>query len=450
MLMLFNNLFALGVLFLVSVYIFKFCLRKNKLMSKTICIFLFLHVVLVAFILIEQHRFKVNLANSIFIDDGELNSSNAWQISTALTGAIPDIEYVAQMRGIHLADRGWGLKRYYNDYIKKKIIPLAGEYHIRYITYLYSVIYAAYGFTPAVINFMNVMLHLLTAILIYKSVTLIFDERVAYLSTFLFLLNPITFYYSSTKLQESLSMFLTYLSVYCFIAFLKKNNRWYAILIFPIFYIISTFLRAYYFMPLFLVFVVSSISVLFFKSKKAFFIMSVCVILSLPILHARLSAKVGYHTAQVLQDSVIHQKGFYSTGGQIYRIFLADKDYRDYTPKDWAGYILKGWYHMLSEPVLSADRSVKLLLFFPVKVIFLILCALAVPGILMAIRYGYAEAVIFISILLIFGTAIAMSSGNVGTMLRHRDVITPAIFIFSMFYITRLCYGSNSDNIRKE
>ena len=450
MLMLFNNLFALGVLFLAWLYVFKFCLRKNKLISKTIRIFLLLHVILVAFILIEQHRFKINLANSIFIDDGELYSSNAWQISTALTGAIPDMHYVAEMRGIHLADRSWGLKRYYNDYIKKKIIPPASDYHIRYITYLYSVIYAAYGFTPAVINFMNVILHLLTAIIIYKSVTMIFDDRAAYLSTFFFLLNPVTFYYSSTKLQESLSMFFTYLSIYCFIAFLKKNNYWYALSIFPIFYIISSFLRAYYFMPLFLVFVVSSIIVLFLKNKKAFFIISICIVFSLPILHTSMSGKIKSYTAQVLQDSVTHQKGFYSTGGQIYRIFLADKDSRDYTLKDWAGYILKGWYHMLSEPVLSTDRSVKLLLFFPVKVIFLILCALAVPGILTAIRYGHAEAVIFISILLILGTGIAMSSGNVGTMLRHREVITPAVFIFSAFYITRLCYGSHSDNMRKE
>jgi hypothetical protein len=57
--------------------------------------------------------------------------------------------------------------------------------------------------------------------------------------------------------------------------------------------------------------------------------------------------------------------------------------------------------------------------------------------------------VIFLSILIILGTGIAMSSGNVGTMLRHRDIITPIIFFFSSFYITRFCYTPNFNAMKK-
>jgi hypothetical protein len=57
--------------------------------------------------------------------------------------------------------------------------------------------------------------------------------------------------------------------------------------------------------------------------------------------------------------------------------------------------------------------------------------------------------VIFLSILIILGTGIAMSSGNVGTMLRHRNVIMPVIFIFSSFYITRFCYTPNFNAMKK-
>lgn len=450
MLSLLNNLFALGVIFLMWLYIFKLFMRKNELLLKTIRIFLILHLILVAFMLTEQHRFTANMANSIFMDDGEIYSSNAWQISTALTGNIPDIRSVGEMRGIHLADRGWGLERYYREYINKKIIPPAGEYHIRYITYLYSAIYAAYGFKPALINFLNVILHLLTAIIIYKAVTLVFDDKAAYLSCLFFLLNPITFYYSSTKLQESAGMFFTYLAIYCFIAFLKKNNYWYALSIFPIFYIINSFLKTYYFIPLLLVFAVSFAITLFVKKKKLFFVLSIVIFFSLGISHLNIPKMIKYHAMKALQDSVTHQKGFYNTGGQVYRIFIPDKESWNYTPADWAGYVSRGWYHMLSEPVLSPERSAKLLLFFPFKVIFLILCAFALPGILMAIRYGHFEAVIFIGIIVILGTGISMSSGNVGTMLRHRDIITPAIFTFSAFYISRLFFGGTPARMKKE
>lgn len=449
MLMLFNNLFALGVLFLAWLYVFKFCLRKNKLMSKTIRIFLLLHVILVAFIITEQHRFKTNLANSLFIDDGEIYSSNAWQISTALTGAIPDIHSVAKMRGIHLADRSWGLERYYNDYIKKKIIPSASEYHIRYITYLYSVIYAAYGFTPAVVNFMNVILHLLTAILIYKSVTLIFDDKVAYISTIFFLLNPISFFYSSTKLQDSMVIFLVYLSIHCFLIFLKKKNYWYLLSIFPLFYIIYSFSRSYYLIPLLAAFIATTVTIIFKRNKKLFSVLVVFIFLSLIGTHASMLPKAKFYIRSSLRDSVIHQRGFYNTGGQVYQLFIPGKDAQDYTLKNWAGYALRGWYHMLSEPILSPVISIKLILLYPIKIVFLILCALSLPGILMAMRYGYTESVIFISIFVILGTGIAMSSGNVGTMLRHRDIITPVVFIFSAFYITRFWQATGLNNMRK-
>jgi len=104
---------------------------------------------------------------------------------------------------------------------------------------------------------------------------------------------------------------------------------------------------------------------------------------------------------------------------------------------------------MLSEPILSSDISSKLILFYPVKIIFLILCLLAVPGILMAMRYGHIEAVIFLNILIILGTGLAISSGNIGTMLRHRDIITPAIFIFSSFYISKLYRTPDLDHRQK-
>ncbi len=448
MLMLFNNLFALAALFLASLCIFKFCLRGNKLLANTICIFLSLQVILVAFIMVEQHRFKLNLANSIFMDDGECYSYNAWQISTALTGVIPGLQSISQMRGIHLTRAG-GLEKYYYDYVKEKIIPPPSEYQIGYITYLYSLIYAAYGFTPALINFMNVILHLLTAILIYKSVSLIFDNRAAYLSSVFFLLNPISFYYSSTKLQESMFIFIVYLSVYCFIMTMKKGNLWYAFLILFLLYISHSLLKTYYFVPLLLAFMVSSVIVLFKKKKMVFFILVAFVIVYLVSAHANVFAKIKSYSYQSLDFMVIRQQGFYNTGGQVYQLFIPGKDIHDYALMDWVTYFLKGWYHVLGEPVLSSRTPFSLILFFPIKIVFLILCALAVPGFLMAMRYGHIEAVIFFNIFLLVGSGLAMASGNIGTMFRHRDLIVPIVFVFSSFYITRFYYRRDLNDMRK-
>ncbi len=448
MLMLLNNLFFLAIFFFVSFFVFKLLLSKDKLFSKTISVFLALQVILVAFILIEQHRFKTNLSRSIFMDDGEIYSSNAWQISTALTGIIPDIKSVAQMRGIHLADRGLGLKRYYSEYIKKKIIPPASEYHIRYITYLYSIIYAAYGFIPVSINFMNVILHLLTVVLIYKSVVLLFDDKIAYLSCLFFLINPISFYYSSTKLQEAIFIFILYSSIHCFLMIIKKRKYLYIPLMLALFYVNYSFLKTDYFIPILFAFIISSIIILFRNNKRAFLILTLFIILCLSVRPA-IIGKIKFYVETYLSVCVSHQRGFYNTGGQVYQLFIPGKEIQDYTFLDWVRYAPRAWYHMLSEPILSSKASLSLLLFFPVKVIFLILCVLALLGTLMAMRYGQIEAVIFVSIFVILGTGIAMSSGNVGTMLRHRDIISPVVFIFSAFYITRFLQKIGFNNMRK-
>lgn len=394
---------------------------------------------LVAFILIEQHRFKTNLSNSIFINDGEAYSANGWQISTALTNSIPDMSYISEMRGIHIADRSWGLERYYNDYVKKSIIAPHSDYHMGYITYFYSIIYAAYGYKPVFINFLNVILHLLAAIVIYKCVESFSDNKAAYISVLFFLLNPISFYYSSTKLQESLYIFIIYFSLYCFImAASNIKNIWYAVFIFPMLAIIYGFLKTHYFVPVLISFVISTMIILFNKSKKVLAILIVIFYLFLGESKDAVITKTNHYISNALIDSVIHNKGYYNTGGKVYSLFIPDKDAQEYTIMDWVNYYLKGWYHMLSEPILSENNTGKFILFFPVKIIFLILCVFAIPGILIVMRYGHIEATVFICILLLLGSGIAISSGNVGTVLRHRDIITPTIFIFSSVFISRL------------
>ena len=433
----FNNLIYLILLYLIFLFLFKMVLKENRILSQTICIFLSLHVILVAFILIEQHRFKINLANSFNMDDGEAYSANAWQISTALTGNIPDLSSVAQMRGIHLTDRGWGLEKFYNNYIKKKIIAPADEYEVGYITYLYAIIYAAYEFKPVLINFMNVIFHIFTAILIYKSVKYIFNHKTAYLSTLFFLLNPTSFYYSSTKLQESIFIFTVYFSIYCYTLTIKKKSFGHAFFILPSLFIIYTLIKKLYFFPLLIVFILSSAVIIFKKSKKIFFVSFLLIFFVLYCKHVEIFKEIKAFAVDRLTVSVIYQKGFHSTGGQIYRLFIPGKESHDYTLVDWVNYTCKGWYHMLFEPILTPNTSLKLLLFYPVKIIFLILCVFAILGTLMAIRYGYTEAVIFISMFIVVGSGIALSSGNIGTLLRHRDIVTPIIFIFSSFYMSR-------------
>jgi hypothetical protein len=436
MLTLLINLFYLAVFCVSSLLIFNLVLRKNKLLLKTISIFLVLHAALISVILIEQHRFKIDLSGSIFMNDGESYSGNGWQISTALTNAIPGLSAVSQMRGIHIVDRCLGLKGYYDEYIIKNVMPPAGDYEVGFISYLYAMVYATYGFKPVLINFINAMLHLFTAILIYRSVSIIFNKKAAYIATLFFLLNPVAFYYASTKLQESLFIFIVYLSIYCFLMAIRNKSWGHTLLLSFLLYLIYALLKRQYFAPLMLTFALTSGIVFFKNNKKLFFAVLIIVFSILAGMRIDVFKKAENFKISALNYSLGHQQGFYNSGGSTYRLALADKKAKDYTLMDCASYILSGWYHMLSEPILSENLSFKLILFYPFKIIFLVLCLLALPGILMAVRYGHTDAIVFICFLAVVGSSIAVSSGNIGSMLRHRNLIVPVVFIFSSFYIS--------------
>ncbi|MFC1804604.1 ArnT family glycosyltransferase [Candidatus Omnitrophota bacterium] len=395
----------------------------KKFLRNILLVSLSLHLCLLAVInfgLRPSFYIRNRHANS---NDGEAYSTHGRVISYLLTDKLPD-----ENIRIRRPDLKVGISEVI-DYAQNGLLVPANMYQIGFITYLYSLIYAVFGYSPVLINLLNIMLHLLTAVLIFKICGILFDQRTGCIASAIFLFNPILFYYSSIKLADMLYIFIAYASLYFLLSSQKKK---YYIFFVPILLFAMYFIKRIYFVPLLAVYLIYMIIFFFFKNRKLFISCAACII-ALMIFSGKLgmiSAKISH----ILETAAFHNLQYQRSGGFTYDLLIFGEDYSVYSPLQWFIYGINGWYRMLFEPLHAP--SVSYLLYYPFKIIFLFLCFFAVLAVLLSVKLKIRRAALLSVFFVTIGSIIALGSGNVGTMLRHRDIITPIIFIFSSAFLS--------------
>ena len=202
-----NNLLLISVICFVLLYFIK--INTKIKLYKFISVSFFLHIILLLIIQLDINRyFHPEVHKSLFFNDGECYSSNAWIISNTLNGKVLQISDFQNIRGLQLV-----LSSVLEAAQSHKIIDME-EYQVGFITYFYSILYAAYGYMPIYINIINVIFNLLTCLIIYKICMVLFNRKTALIASVLFLFNPTTFYYSTTKLKEPFYFFISYMIIY--------------------------------------------------------------------------------------------------------------------------------------------------------------------------------------------------------------------------------------------
>ena len=424
-----NNIFitlAISIVFCCILRLFNI----DKRIYTLICVALLLHVALTLFIQTDLYKYHdPEVLRAPFFNDGECYSSNALVISKTIKGEIFPLSEFKKYPG-------WG-------YVLVDVIKAAqnlrilniGEYQIGFITYLYSVIYAAYGYLPSYINMLSILLNLITALIIFKISGILFNRRAGYIAAALFLFNPTSFYYSTMKLKDPLYIFSFYLAIYLAVLFIHKRNVAYLLLmILPL--LLIKFLKIMFFEPFLLILLIYFVTKFFSKRKLQFVVIPLAAIiffLNLSFITERIRS--------FFVAAAQYQANIFSSGGYTYKLLIFGPDVLGYNYLQMVAYFINAWYHLLMEPILTINMSFILLAYHPIKIIFVFLYILAVLGIISSFRYqgfNYRENVLLLSFLFFIGSIIAMTSGNIGTMLRQKDLITPVIFIYAAYFISRL------------
>ncbi len=132
---------------------------------------------------------------------------------------------------------------------------------------------------------------------------------------------------------------------------------------------------------------------------------------------------------------------YYQTvsGGQNYNLLIFGPNMLEYSVIQKIIYFINSWYHLIFEPILTRNISVGLLFYYPFKIIWVIVSILGVLGAINVFRHNNTnkrEHLLLLLFLFGIGSILAMASGNVGTMLRHRSIIDPIIIIYAAYFIS--------------
>ncbi len=303
--------------------------------------------------------------------------------------------------------------------------------------------YKLIGFDSVIINpisifsdkLINCLIGTISGIPIFYIAKDIFGRNVAKIASFLVMFYPSLVLWSMTNNREMSNIFLVCLILLCLLRSFKGRRAFNFIAIFISLLCLAT-IRGYI---LFCMIGVISISYLFFilyKSKNKFRIVLSIVIACLIFLNF-----TGY--GKKIKSNFLDLNNFalsvqatntavLSQGGSTYRIY--DDDLVSGGKVNKAKLIngfLKGWFYFMLVPFPWAVSSKLQILSYPQAIIWYFLLFSAIIGIIIAVRYRFKLSFVILSYIFIVTSGFALSEGNVGSTLRHRDLITPFYFIFA-------------------
>lgn len=345
----------------------------------------------------------------------------AWAWAQQVDGP-PDVIYMQAMDG-HLYT--------YPNYPIKEV----WQYGYSGFTYLLGAIFYFFGplkFSPRILN---CLMGVGAGVLIYYIVKDIFGKKPAKLSAVLTIFTPSLFLWSMTYMKDIPFVFAGCVLLWSFQRFQKTKKAIYPFVFFivifaqytirpkfPILIIASCFILTY--------FIVSGIS---WKTK---IIAALCLlILIMPLVHEiDFKKKVDNKLTHILRYS----RGVMRTGGSTYNVFdekyypggsLARSDTLSYF--DFIKGYFKGWFYLLSVPFPWKTHTQLLLMSYPQVILWYLLIPFVLIGMGTALRYKWRETLVIFVYIIIIGSIIATSSGNIGTAFRHRDMLTPLFLIFA-------------------
>ena len=381
-------------------------------------------VILCSFLHFLEVRYGIGYKNeelgvmipALFGDDGSY-SLRGWLTSQYLHGTLVDAERLNRM--------GWLFYESINR----------GHNFI-----VYTVFYYFFGFAQLSAKFINCLIGVLSAILVYFITKDVFNKTAAKIAAILAMFFPSIFLWSLTNLKESPMMFLLCLTIFASIRFNKYRRLYYIFLAFMGIYLTQA-IRPDYIMP----FLAAAFLSLAFYIKKEM-LAGIIIIMIIAVLLANL---FGCQILNIVNDAIIGtlgkfidlQRGYVLTGGSTYKIY-DERFYQGHSvninPLAFFEYLPKGLIYFLFTPFPWGIHTKLQLIACPQIILWYILALFAFLGILSIKKDKRASALIALLYIFFITSALALSSGNIGTALRHRDIVLPLFFVFSAGGLERL------------
>ncbi|MDD5195735.1 MAG: glycosyltransferase family 39 protein [Candidatus Omnitrophica bacterium] len=358
-------------------------------------------------------------------------------------------------RNIWITGDGWGLYNYawaftqcvdgWKEFVFMEAVdgslyiapcPLARiwEYGYNGFTYLLGGIYYFFGPLKFSSRILNCLMGAGIGIFIYHIAKDIFGMAVAKLSAVLAVFTPSLFLWSLTLMKDIPFILTTTLILWSFLRYVKTKK------IFYLFTLCLAILGQYTIRPQFTIgFILLSLLLSYFVlsklSRRTKLYITLCLfLLMIPV---SLNYKLNDLVRGQMHRIINYSRGIIASEGSTYKVFddkyyspgsLSQAEYISFT--DFVKGILRGWFYFILVPFPWKIYSRLQMLSYPQVLLWYLFLPFVFLGIISALRYKWRETFVILSYIIITGTMVVITSGNIGTVFRHRDMFTPLFLIF--------------------
>jgi 4-amino-4-deoxy-L-arabinose transferase-like glycosyltransferase len=335
------------------------------------------------------------------------------------------------IRGLWLAEFVSG-KLFTPDFIKKEIFHYYGRSSYLYLVGLFHYLF---GFSPISVKFINSFLGALSAIFIYSMTLEIFNKRVAKLSAILIMFFPSMFLWSITNLKDTSFIFISIIMIWAYVRWYKTKQFKYLVLCIISLFIQSTLREKFATtLPLFI------LAFSYFMTLKTSLIKKMGISIAVVTIIFLVLRLVGINLNQEIHRGVaklvIYHIGHITTEGTSYKL-LEEKYYPpiranpiEMSYLSFGKVFVRAWLHLMFEPFPWRVWTKLQLIAYPQIILWYFLIPFIILGIFISLRYKWREVFVILTYLFIMTSIIALTSGNIGTAFRHRDMVSPFYLIF--------------------
>ena len=300
--------------------------------------------------------------------------------------------------------------------------------------YLVGLFYYLFDYSPIAVKFINCFLGALVVVWIFLLVVN-FNRRAAVIASCLTAFFPSLIIWSTTNLKDTSLTLLNVLMVWSVVCFIIKHKKKFLFYLLSFLVLQNMITHKEYWLLIILSLALTSFAIYFINSKRKLVFVFLILLLFFAV-PARFRDSLNTFLSNKISRMFVYHHGFIMTGGVNYEI-LDKKFYENsdlifvMSPINAIKFSLRGFFHFLFEPLpIRASQSKMFLIVLPQTVVWYALLFFVPFGILYAFRYNWRAALFIMIYLLILSCGMAISSGNVGTLIRHRDYLTPLYFVF--------------------
>ena len=305
-------------------------------------------------------------------------------------------------------------------------------------SYIYVIAYVQYwlGESPYGIHLLNVFLSLSVAVVLYRLVRKAYGKTAALIGLALSLFMPTLLLWSVSALKESLYIFLIMLGLVGTVTVVRGPSMMRRILGLCAVIISFATIDGVRFGGE-IVLGAGVAGGLFGAVTARRLWVAVLVLALLPFVGYRLmQTDVVYSRVQPqLQWLALQHVGHVKTEGNAYKL-LDERFYVDvsrderiatWTPVEQLRYFVRATASFIAVPLPWQARSTTEMLFLPQQIIWYLMILFAVVGSVSGVRRDPFVTCMLLAIVVVGSVAVALGSGNIGTMVRHRDTVVPFV-----------------------